>query len=173
MNIRGLFYPYSLLKTCLSAGSVGIGTTTPSEKLTVAGNIQVSGGDRKICLGDVTKVNEGIYFNTISDQNYYIGRNATAWGSGQPIIAGSHYGWLFRTYYSDRLIIGYDGNIGIGTTSPIAKLDVNSDILRLRTAKTPASASATGNQGDICWDSDYIYICVATNTWKRVAIGTW
>jgi hypothetical protein len=37
----------------------------------------------------------------------------------------------------------------------------------------PASASATGTTGDIAWDSDYIYICVDTDTWKRVAIATW
>jgi len=65
------------------------------------------------------------------------------------------------------------GNIGIGATDPTAKLDINSDILRLRTAKTPASAGATGNQGDICWDADYIYVCVATNTWKRAILSTW
>ena len=38
---------------------------------------------------------------------------------------------------------------------------------------TPASAAATGVAGTIVWDADYIYICVATNTWKRVAIATW
>lgn len=37
----------------------------------------------------------------------------------------------------------------------------------------PASASATGTAGTITWDSNYIYVCVATNTWKRVAIATW
>jgi hypothetical protein len=37
----------------------------------------------------------------------------------------------------------------------------------------PASASAAGNEGQIAWDADYIYICTATNTWKRVAIATW
>jgi len=66
-----------------------------------------------------------------------------------------------------------NGNVGIGTTEPSAKLDVNSDILRLRTAKTPASAGAAGNAGDICWDADYIYVCVATNSWKRAAIAAW
>jgi hypothetical protein len=65
------------------------------------------------------------------------------------------------------------GNVGVGTTAPTAKVDVSSDILRLRTAKTPASAGATGNQGDICWDSGYLYICVATNTWKRAMLTTW
>ena len=41
------------------------------------------------------------------------------------------------------------------------------------TTKTPASASATGTVGTITYDTDYIYICTATDTWKRVAIATW
>lgn len=39
--------------------------------------------------------------------------------------------------------------------------------------KTPASASAQGNKGDIRWDTGYIYICTAKDTWERVAIATW
>lgn len=34
----------------------------------------------------------------------------------------------------------------------------------------PASSSATGTAGQISWDSDYVYICVANNTWKRIAL---
>lgn len=37
----------------------------------------------------------------------------------------------------------------------------------------PASATATGTTGDVRYDADYIYICTATNTWKRAAIATW
>lgn len=37
----------------------------------------------------------------------------------------------------------------------------------------PASASATGIKGTVTWDSSYIYVCIATDTWKRVAIATW
>ena len=66
-----------------------------------------------------------------------------------------------------------DGNVGIGTAAPTEMLDINSDSLRLRTAQTPASAGATGTQGQIAWDASYIYVCTATNTWKRVAIATW
>lgn len=62
---------------------------------------------------------------------------------------------------------------GIGNISPTTKLDIDGDKLRLRTAKTPASAGAAGNAGDICWDADYIYVCVATNTWVRVETQTW
>jgi len=56
---------------------------------------------------------------------------------------------------------------------PTAPLDVNGNTLRLRTARTPASASASGNAGDICWDASYVYVCIATNTWRRMAHATW
>ena len=65
------------------------------------------------------------------------------------------------------------GGLGIRTATPTGALDVNDDTIRVRTAKTPASAAATGNAGDICWDASYIYVCTATNTWKRSAIATW
>jgi hypothetical protein len=38
---------------------------------------------------------------------------------------------------------------------------------------TPASSSATGTTGEIQWDANYIYVCIGTNIWKRVAISTW
>lgn len=43
----------------------------------------------------------------------------------------------------------------------------------IETSQTPATAGADGVAGEIAWDSDYIYVCVATDTWKRVGISTW
>lgn len=40
-------------------------------------------------------------------------------------------------------------------------------------SQPPASATANGSTGDIAWDTDYIYVCVTTNTWKRAALATW
>jgi hypothetical protein len=37
----------------------------------------------------------------------------------------------------------------------------------------PATATATGTLGEIRITATYIYVCTATNTWKRVAIATW
>jgi hypothetical protein len=37
----------------------------------------------------------------------------------------------------------------------------------------PASASAAGSVGQIAYDADYLYVCTASDTWKRVAIATW
>jgi hypothetical protein len=78
-----------------------------------------------------------------------------------------------------RVAIDASGNLVLGdhawNSNPngTAQLDIDGDTLRLRSARTPASAAAAGNQGDICWDADYIYICTATDTWKRAALATW
>jgi hypothetical protein len=37
----------------------------------------------------------------------------------------------------------------------------------------PATASDTGTAGDVRYDASYVYICTATNTWKRAALTTW
>jgi hypothetical protein len=37
---------------------------------------------------------------------------------------------------------------------------------------TPAASDSTGNVGEIAYDNTYIYICVATNTWRRIAAST-
>jgi len=83
------------------------------------------------------------------------------------------YGTNNATPANQILSLGGGGKVGVGTIEPTALLDVNSDIVRVRTSKTPATSGATGNAGDICWDANYIYVCVATNTWKRSAIATW
>ena len=109
------------------------------------------------------------YSNTTGGYNVCIGYNAgyNISGSNKLYIANSD---------TNTLIYGDFANDYIGlidNTSPTAALDINSDIVRLRTAKTPATAGAAGNAGNICWDANYIYICVDTNTWKRVGIATW
>jgi hypothetical protein len=38
---------------------------------------------------------------------------------------------------------------------------------------TPSSSSDTGTAGEIRWDANFIYVCTATNTWKRSALATW
>ncbi len=46
-------------------------------------------------------------------------------------------------------------------------------VLQGGTADTPASAAAAGTAGSVVWDASYLYVCTATNTWKRSAIATW
>ena len=37
----------------------------------------------------------------------------------------------------------------------------------------PANSSSNGIPGTIRYDSNYVYICIANNTWKRTTISTW
>ena len=190
MNIKGLFYPYSLVKPKIldidgysfSAGNVGIGATSPTNKLEV---VQTADADLQI-LFKATGTNRGVYGRFDATTNWAgfdYGYNGTfCWRTG---LVGSDN---FRIYDlvnaktpfqiepnapTGTVYLKSDGKVGIGTTSPTAMLDVKSDIIRLETAKTPASAGATGNTGDICWDANFLYICIGANQWRRIAHNTW
>ncbi len=58
-----------------------------------------------------------------------------------------------------------------GTGSTYTLLDSGGPLIT--PTSTPASASAAGVAGTIAWDASFIYVCVSTNSWKRVAIATW
>lgn len=139
-----------------STGKVGIGTATPNSKLQIYdGDIFINGVNNFSSNGDEAKV-------TFGDSNHYI---RSIKGAGVAIGTWNA---------ADGITLREStGNVGIGTTDPTTKLDVNSDKIRVRTAKTPSSASDTGSTGDVCWDSSYVYICVGTNTWKRALLSTW
>ena len=66
-----------------------------------------------------------------------------------------------------------NGRVGIATNDPTVRLDVNDDRIRIRNPRTPATSTSFGNQGEIAWDDNYIYVCVAQNTWKRAPLSTW
>lgn len=42
----------------------------------------------------------------------------------------------------------------------------------ISTLTTPTSSSAACTAGQIAWDAGYVYVCTATNTWKRAALTT-
>lgn len=57
------------------------------------------------------------------------------------------------------------GNTGFSA----GNIAVNGSIT-LNGALAPNSNSSVGTVGQIVWDSGNIYVCVATNTWKRAAL---
>jgi hypothetical protein len=59
------------------------------------------------------------------------------------------------------------GNVTVGQLSTTGNLSVGNTLSSLPQTK---AANAAGIAGEICWDSDYIYVCTATNTWKRAQL---
>ena len=70
-------------------------------------------------------------------------------------------------------LIDEGGNTFTGTVDVTTRKGMTFGTPLIHATKTPANASAAGNAGEIAWDSSYIYVCTATNTWKRAAIATW
>lgn len=83
--------------------------------------------------------------------------------------------WLETDGITAKVRIGQDITVNESRTGAdveiIGTASVSDDLMIA--TKTPSSASDTGIAGTIAWDANYIYICTATNTWKRVAISTW
>jgi hypothetical protein len=105
---------------------VGIGTASPSQKLDVSGNLQVTGASAKV-----------IVYNdqTIASIN-------TA-GSAYTNMQLDGLNLLFRTgsgSASERMRIDASGNVGIGTSSPLANLHV------VGAAASTSVSSPTGTQ---------------------------
>jgi len=72
---------------------------------------------------------------------------------------------------NDSVEIRFDNVKTFETTATGTLTTGQMDIAALNTA--PASASAAGTLGEIRYTADYIYVCTATNTWKRTALSTW
>lgn len=84
-----------------------------------------------------------------------------SWTSGTNVDATGADTGLTRS--AAGVIKVTNGSTGDGTISG-----------QLRAVGTaPAATGSTGTAGDIRYDSDYIYVCTATNTWKRAALATW
>jgi len=71
---------------------------------------------------------------------------------------------------TDRVLVLRDptGNASVRT--------VNASVLFANIVlsnSAPANSTANGIAGTIRYDSTYVYICTATNTWKRASLSTW
>jgi hypothetical protein len=90
------------------SGNVGVGTTDPSEKLHIVGDLKVA-----------TNADAGvIHFGDTSDETKIVGYDSS----------DSNTRFDFFTSGSKKLTILDSGNVGIGTDSPSEKLEVDGNI---------------------------------------------
>ena len=140
----------------LVAGKLGIGTD-PSYPFHVS---KSRDNTFVTCLENLSATGQGLQILT-SDASS--GRNALS------IFTGG----LGGTY---KVVVTNNGNVGIGTTTPTARLDVSGSTgynqIRMRTSFTPAgTGDGQGNVGDMAWDDSYFYVKTSAG-WKRALLST-
>lgn len=120
------------MMSILVNGNVGIGTTSPTQKLEVFGNIKLADGGQ---------------WNIIGALNQSLGIYASPNNLSEGIIFSTDNGTTAEMFIQDG------GNVGIGTTNPTRKLEVIGDIF---SNFVGINSNVTGLGGDIftCNDSD-------------------
>ncbi|MHC5653719.1 hypothetical protein [Stappia sp. ICDLI1TA098] len=101
------------------------------------------------------------------------GEGAGADVSGTRISLIASDNTVFYNGGTEAARIASGGQFLIGATSGASKLVVNDDSVQVTSPKTPASATDTGETGQIAWDDEHIYVCTAPDTWKRSTLTTW
>jgi len=96
-----------------ASGNVGVGTTSP------AGKLQVSGGNA------IFDGNVGIGITSPSEKLHVVGNIGISAGANAFIGTKDNYALSLRTNNADRIFITSGGDVGVGTSAPGYKLDVN------------------------------------------------
>jgi Major tropism determinant N-terminal domain len=100
---------------------------------------------------------------------------STNWDSNNPILLQGEFGYELDTGFAK---IGdgsstWDQLTYFGGTGPTGPIGVTGATGPSVSSIAPGSSGATGTIGDLALDTDYFYVCIGTNTWKRTQITGW
>lgn len=117
------------------SGNVGIGSTNPNSRILIKGSA-TTGIDS--LLGLSNSAGESLTTQYDEDNNYW---KIRAGGVAHPIN--------FSMYDNSKLWIGVGGNIGIGTTTPGSKLDVNGTVTAPTFSGALSGNATTASNADL------------------------
>ena len=112
---------------------------------------------------------DGTDYFWLDDYGSSIGIN----GSFSTLVNGTSNITIANTSSNAAVSINGTSNVAVFANTGFYPTALYTPSLNITTSNTPASSSAAGVAGQIEWDADYIYVCIATNTWKRCPMGTW
>jgi hypothetical protein len=143
-----------------TSGNVGIGTTSPSEKLDVVGSI---------------KTTDKVKF--YSSTSHYGSIYADSEGLNLDTVANRHM--IFKKANVEVMRISTSGNVGIGTTNPADKLDlydVNDNVGMYFHTATSGTGGGNGlrvgqnNANAFIWNYENTPLSLATNGTARLTV---
>jgi len=120
-----------------------------------------------------------------TDSSHFIdmGINGNNYSSSSWTVSGPNDGYVYIN--QGNLTLGTDTqgttvkvHVGGTLAANVVATFSNSNViiggnLIVSNSYVPTANNSIGTTGQISYDSNYIYICIATNTWKRANISTW
>ena len=111
----------------ISNGSIGIGTSTPQKRLEVLSSV-----NDFVSIGSTLSIGQysGLHFGYLETGNTNYRKSAIVFervdnaANGKIHILNNGVGNQSASLADSRLTIDYNGNLGIGTTSPTTRLDI-------------------------------------------------
>jgi len=150
-----------------STGRLGIGTTNPGNGLHLAGEV-----GSNIPGVRIERTGVRAYTTDVSDAGQFRITDNTQGADVLVVTGGANSAVTLQTQGTGMLNLRAGGASRLELYSD-GKVVLPGNNLRIATARTIASSTAAGSAGEIAWDANFIYICVATNTWRRIAHATW
>lgn len=141
-------------------------------KVWAAGGLTSTPTDAKIGTGWIVEKPPVQIFNWLDNRQdtmlaYLNQQGITEWDSATEYQADSSF-----VQGSNGVV--YKAKSTNTNQNPVADTsETNWSLAFAQYVSVPATATSTGVKGSFSYDSSYLYICVATDTWKRVAVSTW
>ena len=180
-NVGTADITWTNLMQILPSGNVGIGTTSPVSTLEIAKNDQTNGATLSITnsfeggswdAGDIVGTIDFRSDDTSTTQPIR-GQiklfDDSASGSTYPAFNAMSFSTANLNVLNERMRIDSSGNVGIGTTSPSAKLDVDG-VIRSRGGTYSADTDTRSDVGMVIPENDFIYTADG-NDYLRKLIG--
>jgi len=159
-----------------TTGSISAGSASFASNVTLTGGTQSTSTAqaRRFATSGLGTNTEGKLQQNTGFAAISLSSDNTAAGSSRVALNLGYDGSTVASFKYDGSA-SFASRILVGTLSQSGDslLQIDDDRIRLATAKTPTSAADTGVTGEICWDADYVYVCIATDTWKRAGLSTW
>jgi len=167
-----------LVTSIVAGNGISVNSATGAVTVTATGSIgnAISNGTSNVVIASA---NGNIIMNTNGIEALRVAVGPGTSGVTRILTNGA--------VFSEGMFVGGDYTVGTGNINLYGTGEIQCKSIEtssgnvssagyvigqaLITSVPPATSTSTGIQGQLTWDSNYIYVCINANQWRRVALS--